>query len=104
MKVIDLLVKIANKEILNNVIYITSDNTKCENVEKLLQYVGLKDDFYDLFDIIESLNSEVRIIEEDAPKKIKKMAISNYEETFGQFELDVTSINKIIDKINDLEK
>ena len=48
----------------------------------------------------EVLNDEVEIIE-DKPKKIEKMAISNYKETMSQYQLDVIShINRIIDNLD----
>lgn len=93
MKLIDLLVKIANGE----------------EVPKLIEYKGARYVFQnnkyvgwnDLLKIdFENLNDEIEIIE-DKPKKIKKMAISDYKEVFNQYQLDVIShINLIIDRLD----
>lgn len=51
-----------------------------------------------MIDEISMFNKNIEIIEEK-PKKIEKLAVSDYEETFSQFELDViASINRLIDR------
>ena len=105
MKVIDLLNKIANGEIEANEKF-------CYKGEEYRHIDNLFGDYY----VEEVLNNEVEIIEED--KKIEKLENLNmnycrdemfYETlTKEQIALDISTlqkwVNKIIDKLNEVEK
>ena len=93
MKVIDLLIKIANGEI---------DYTTKFDAKVNMGYCGINE-YFERYPINENylnceieLNDEVEIIEE---KKIpEKLYLSDYEDTTGKFDYDVLlTINEIID-------
>ena len=120
MKVIDLLNKIANgEEVLKKIKY--KDNifiAKGNGINGFVDYVCEELD-YCFFHYIDwdTLNDEIEVIEED--KKIEKIKIlncdnyvkkENYETilTMQEIALDISTlkkwVNKIIDKLNSMEK
>lgn len=80
------------------------DNVKHANVIydwTGINYFSIKESEH-LSKMIEEIymfDKNIEIIEEYTPNKIEKLAVSDYEETFSQFDLDViSSINRLIDR------
>lgn len=105
MKIIDLLLKIANEEEVpkkikwEDTIYAYSDYDK-----DYLEFPFSEEEYRGLFNMKDSiltqlLNDEVEIIE-DTPKKIEKIDISNFPKRNNSLKKTALKINEIIDKIN----
>lgn len=108
IKVIDLLTKYSNKELLHSTV--DYKNAKSEWSKKDFLYSVYREfEARNNFEIIEFLNDEVEIIEED--KEIKKIALPSFDEfkrmsteeryviTAKEYDL----LDEIIDEINKLK-
>lgn len=104
MKVIELLIKIANgEEVPKKIRYEGKDMFWCEPCKIYEVDVEQKELCgTDLYSILDNLNDEVEVIED---KKIKKLPPSFYENAcLTKQDVEVANkINEIIDKINKLE-
>lgn len=97
MKVIGILNELYNNNKLENKRFKTEDGTILENTEKLLDYIGISDnEWYSLTDLIETLQSEVEIIEE----KSKHIEDVNYDVDCT----DEWNFGEIYDKLNEISK
>lgn len=102
MKVIDLLVKIANKEKLPERIKFNSEIYLSNEVGAFLTEDGRKNFIGNLY-FIEELNYEVEIIEEDKPIEELDYEI-NENNVDTCIEKIRCKINELIDEVNKLKK
>lgn len=113
MKMIDLLVKIANREeVPEAIIYNGETYQKCRSLNGMCFYENLENSIYLLESILTSFDllREVEIIKED--KKIEKISLPSFdefkkmsaEERYTVTAIEYDLLNNIIDKINDLKE
>lgn len=74
MKLVGIINELYNSNKLKDKKFKTPDGTITSNVEDLLGYMGLKDDLYNLDDIIDSLQTDIEVIENN--KNIKEIEIT----------------------------
>jgi len=81
MKIIEILNELYNNNKLESKRFKTPDGTILNNIEALLDYVGVSDnEWYSLTDLIETLQSEVEIIEEVEDKEYEDIDEAEYLE------------------------
>ena len=106
MKVIGILNELYNNNKLENKRFRTPDGTILNNTEALLDYVGVSNnEWYSLTGLIETLQSEVEIIEEN-PKHIEELKILSDYESYSNKVLygKINEISKAVNYLLDKEK
>jgi len=93
MKLVGIINELYNSNKLKDKKFKTPDGKITSNVEDLLGYMGLKDDLYNLDDIINSLQTDIEVIEEE--QDIKEIIICKQDDEYL-----VNKINELIKEIN----
>ena len=100
MKLIGILNELYNNNKLEKRKFKVPDGTITDDVSDVLKHMGLKQDWFDIDDVIESLQADIEIIEEE--KEIKKL---NYEKLVlgnNLSEVACNIINELIDEVKKL--
>lgn len=83
MKIIGILNELYNNNKLENKRFKTPDGTILNNTEALLDYVGVSDnEWYSLTDLIETLQSEVEVLEEVEDKEYEDIEVYDYVDNY----------------------